>query len=57
VREKEAAEVIRRISLNRLIEGGAAIFAHENINHRKATGGSADKIPLIRVRLRVWNMS
>lgn len=45
--------VIRRISLRRLMVGGAAIFAHENINHHIDRIGIVSKIPLVRIILRV----
>lgn len=45
--------VINIISLRRLIDGGAAMFAHENINHHMDRIGEVDKIPLVNAILRV----
>jgi hypothetical protein len=45
--------VIRKISLIRLILGGAAIFAQQNINHQKAIVGMIVSIPLVNTMLRV----
>jgi hypothetical protein len=45
--------VIRKISLIRLILGGAAIFAQQNINHQKAIVGIIVNIPFVRTILRV----
>jgi uncharacterized membrane protein len=45
--------VIKKISLIRLILGGAAIFAQQNINHQKAIVGMMVNIPLVNTILRV----
>lgn len=45
--------VIRRISLKRLIDGGAAIFAAVAINHQRVRVGNTIIIPLVRKILRV----
>lgn len=46
--------MIRRISLSRLIEGGAAIFALTNKNHHIDMIGSLTRIPFVRLIFRVW---
>lgn len=51
--ERDKVAVISRISLRRLIVGGAAIFAHENINHQRDRIGIVSRIPLVRATLRV----
>lgn len=45
--------VIRKISLIKLILGGAAIFAQQNMNHQKAIVGIIVNIPFVRTILRV----
>lgn len=45
--------IINIISLIKLILGGAAIFAHENINHHIDIFGMIDIIPLVNKILRV----
>jgi len=45
--------IISIISLIRLILGGAAMFAHVNINHHIDMFGIIDIIPLVRIILRV----
>ncbi len=49
----EIIPVISMISLNRLIDGGAAIFALTNRNHHIDIIGSLTKIPLVRLMFRV----
>jgi hypothetical protein len=49
--------VINRISLKRLILGGAAIFAQHVMNHIKVSSGIADIRPLVSVSLRVLVIS
>jgi hypothetical protein len=51
------AEVINIISLNRLIDGGAAIFAAVNINHHIDIIGAVHMSPLDKNILRVWVIS
>lgn len=46
--------VIRRISLKRLSEGGAAMLAAVKINHHGAMEGAEVRRPLIRMILRVF---
>lgn len=53
----DSAAVINVISLNRLIEGGAAIFAAVNINHHIVIIGLMVIRPLVRNILRVWVIS
>lgn len=50
-------EVISIISLSKLIDGGAAIFALQNKNHHIDIDGRKVSIPFIRKRLRVWLIS
>lgn len=50
-------DVINIISLNRLIDGGAAMFAHTNKNHHIEITGVAVSIPLVKVILRVLVIS
>jgi len=50
-------EVIKIISLSRLIDGGAAILIHENRNHHIVKTGVTDIMPLDNVSLRVWVIS
>jgi hypothetical protein len=49
--------VSRIISPSRLIEGGAAIFAAENINHQKVIDGNSIIMPLVINMLRVCVVS
>lgn len=46
--------VIKKISLSRLILGGAAMLAQQNINHHIDRAGMITKSPLVRVTLRVF---
>ena len=41
-------DVISIISLNRLMEGGAAIFADSNKNHHIDREGQIDSMPFVR---------
>ena len=45
--------VIRKISLIKLILGGAAIFAQQNINHQNDNVGRTVNIPFVSIILRV----
>jgi hypothetical protein len=45
--------VIRKISLIKLILGGAAIFAQQNINHQNDSIGITVSIPFVKIILRV----
>lgn len=45
--------IIKKISLIRLILGGAAIFAQQNINHQNDIMGIIDRSPFVSVSLRV----
>jgi len=45
------------ISLIKLIDGGAAIFAQVNKNHHNVRIGSDAIIPFVRANLRVWVIS
>jgi len=49
--------VISIISLNKLIDGGAAIFAAVNINHHIVMIGATVIKPLVKNILRVWVIS
>lgn len=49
--------MISRISLNRLIEGGAAMFAAERRNHHRAIYGNTIASPLEIYTLRVLVVS
>lgn len=49
--------VNKMISLSKLIDGGAAIFQAEKINHHIVKIGSEVIIPLVRYMLRVWVIS
>jgi len=49
--------VISVISLNKLIEGGAAILAAVNINHHIVMMGLITINPFVRNMLRVWVIS
>jgi hypothetical protein len=53
----ESTEVISIISLNRLIDGGAAIFAAVNMNHHIDIIGAVHISPLDKYILRVWVIS
>jgi hypothetical protein len=44
----------RRISPNKLIDGGADILAAQARNHQRVVAGNRAKSPLVRKRLRVW---
>lgn len=57
VNEEDKMEVIRRISLNRLMEGGAAILAPVNRNHQRVIVGATQSNPLVRKILRVLVIS
>lgn len=46
--------MIRRISLSRLIDGGAAILVLQLINHHRVMEGKMLIIPLVKKILRVW---
>lgn len=48
--------VIRKISLIKLIVGGAAIFAQHPINHQNEIAGIKDRSPFVSVTLRVMVM-
>lgn len=50
-------DVINIISLKRLIDGGAAMFAHTNRNHHIEITGVAVNIPLVKFILRVFVIS
>ena len=50
----ERVLVINKISLKRLILGGAAIFAADIINHINVIAGNKFNIPLVIYILRVW---
>ena len=50
-------EMIKAISPNKLIDGGAAILVMEKRNHHKVKEGANLKIPLIRKILRVEALS
>jgi len=56
-REDDRIAVISKISLNRLIEGGAAMFAPVNKNHQRVIVGPTHINPLVRKILRVWVIS
>jgi hypothetical protein len=45
---------IKRISLRRLIDGGAAILALTRRNHHIDMIGRLIKIPFVRLMFRVW---
>lgn len=47
-REIDVMAVINEISLSKLMEGGAAIFTDENINHHIDMVGRKDNIPFIK---------
>jgi hypothetical protein len=53
----DSTEVINIISLNRLIDGGAAIFAAVNINHHIDIIGAVHIRPLDKNILRVCVIS
>lgn len=44
----------RRISLNKLIDGGADMFAAQARNHHRDIAGNRASRPLVRNSLRVW---
>lgn len=46
--------MINKISLSRLMDGGAAIFALTKRNHHIDIMGRLTRIPLVRAMLRVW---
>lgn len=52
-RDLDRVAVINIISLSKLIEGGAAIFAAVNINHHMVIVGLIDINPLVKNILRV----
>lgn len=56
-READVIDVIRKISLRRLRDGGAAIFDEANINHHIDMVGIALSKPFIRNILRVCDLS
>lgn len=49
-------DIIRKISLIKLILGGAAIFAQQNMNHQSDNIGITVKNPLVNIILRVCVM-
>lgn len=51
--DRNVVDIIRKISLNRLIVGGAAILAADIRNHNRVICGNKDKIPLYIGRARV----
>lgn len=51
--EQLIVAVIKKISLIKLILIGAAILAQQNINHHNDIMGIIDRIPFVRVNLRV----
>jgi len=53
----ESAPEINMISLRRLIDGGAAMFAAINKNQSKVMLGAIIKRPLVRIILREWFIS
>ena len=53
INEVDMIDVIKMISLIKLIDGGAAIFQAVNKNHHIDKVGQMDKIPLVRYILRV----
>lgn len=55
--EADKIEVIKIISLSKLIEGGAAMFAQVNRNHHNVIVGPTAIIPLVRKILRVFVIS
>lgn len=55
--EVDRIAVINIISLRRLIEGGAAIFAPVNRNHHKVIVGPTHISPFVRKMLRVLVIS
>lgn len=50
--EEEMIDVRSKISLSRLIDGGAAMFADTSKNHHKEIEGKILNIPLVRNSLR-----
>ena len=57
INEVDMIDVIKMISLIKLIDGGAAIFQAVNKNHHIDKVGQMDKIPLVKYILRVWVIS
>lgn len=55
--EDDKIAVIKRISLSKLIDGGAAIFAPVNRNHQRVIDGATHSNPLVRKILRVLVIS
>jgi len=55
--EDDKIEVINIISLSKLIDGGAAIFAPVNKNHHKVIEGVTHINPFVRKMLRVLVIS
>jgi hypothetical protein len=51
--EYDIIDEINIISLIKLIDGGAAIFAAVNINHQRVIIGATDISPLVKNILRV----
>lgn len=47
-------DIIKKISLIKLILGGAAIFAQQNRNHHSDNIGKTVKNPFVSIILRVW---
>lgn len=56
-RDDDIIDEISMISLIRLIEGGAAMFAAVNRNHHIVSVGRIARIPFVRYRLRVCVIS
>lgn len=57
IRFLESAPEINMISLRRLIDGGAAMFAAINKNQSKVMLGASIRRPLVRIILREWFIS
>lgn len=55
--DEDKIEVSNRISLIKLIEGGAPIFQAANKNHHMEIVGHIINSPLVRYILRVWDIS
>jgi hypothetical protein len=53
----DRAPEISMISLNKLIDGGAAIFAPIRRNQSNVRFGAVVRSPLVRIMLRVWFIS
>lgn len=47
-------DIIRKISLIKLILGGAAMLAQQNMNHHNDSIGIIVKKPFVSIILRVW---